>query len=220
MDSSSLQEKEPLRNPVRSVPSAAPAYSVRAGGVPEWWRRSWGRALRGWVGPMGNHVVRSSPVGLSRRAVAALASVALIGLGLGFVAGPVSPAAADNAIATITVGTAPFGVAVNPVTNRIYVANHDSNTVTVIDGVTQRRRHDHRRDPPASGRGQPGDRQDLRGQPRQQHRHRYRRDHQRDHHGPCRQPANGHRRQPGDEQDLRRPTHGSSVTVIDGATNT
>ena len=43
---------------------------------------------------------------------------------------------ADNAVATITVGTHPQAVAVNPVTDKIYVANRDSNTVTVIDGTT------------------------------------------------------------------------------------
>ena len=30
----------------------------------------------------------------------------------------------------------PVGVAVNPVTNKIYVANYTSNNVTVIDGAT------------------------------------------------------------------------------------
>ena len=33
-------------------------------------------------------------------------------------------------------GTEPCGVAVNPVTNKIYVANQGSNNVTVIDGAT------------------------------------------------------------------------------------
>ena len=35
-------------------------------------------------------------------------------------------------------------MAVNPVTNKIYVANHGSNNVTVIDGATQRHHHGHR----------------------------------------------------------------------------
>jgi len=42
----------------------------------------------------------------------------------------------NNLISTITVGTGPYGIAVNPNTNKIYVANLDSNTVSVIDGLT------------------------------------------------------------------------------------
>src|SRR6266568_4061391 len=38
--------------------------------------------------------------------------------------------------ATVPVGTTPYAVAVNPVSNKIYVANSGSNNVTVIDGVT------------------------------------------------------------------------------------
>ncbi len=41
-----------------------------------------------------------------------------------------------SVIKTITVGTTPMGVAVNSYNNRIYVANKDSNTVSVIDGST------------------------------------------------------------------------------------
>ena len=33
-------------------------------------------------------------------------------------------------------GSEPEGVAVNPTTNRIYVANYDSNNVSVIDGAS------------------------------------------------------------------------------------
>jgi DNA-binding beta-propeller fold protein YncE len=38
--------------------------------------------------------------------------------------------------ATISVGTAPKAVAVNTVTNKVYVANYSSANVTVIDGIT------------------------------------------------------------------------------------
>ncbi len=48
----------------------------------------------------------------------------------------VSTARADTVTATIPVGTNPDGMAVNPVSNKIYVANSRSNTVTVIDGAT------------------------------------------------------------------------------------
>ncbi len=44
--------------------------------------------------------------------------------------------AAQQVIDTIPVGTGPFGTAVNPATNKIYVANLSSNNVTVIDGTT------------------------------------------------------------------------------------
>ena len=40
----------------------------------------------------------------------------------------------NNSTATVTAGTSPQAVAVNPVTNKIYVANLSSNNVTVIDG--------------------------------------------------------------------------------------
>lgn len=37
---------------------------------------------------------------------------------------------------TVTVGSSPRAVAINPATNKIYVANYASNSVTVIDGAT------------------------------------------------------------------------------------
>ncbi|MBJ8113991.1 YVTN family beta-propeller repeat-containing protein, partial [Bacillus cereus group sp. N6] len=40
----------------------------------------------------------------------------------------------NGVIATITVGTGPDDIAVNKITNKIYVANYGSNTVSVIDG--------------------------------------------------------------------------------------
>jgi YVTN family beta-propeller protein len=49
---------------------------------------------------------------------------------------PFKPSAASPAvIATVTVGSHPEGIDINPTTNRIYVANRDSNNVSVIDGV-------------------------------------------------------------------------------------
>src|SRR6266481_9903228 len=41
----------------------------------------------------------------------------------------------QTAVATIPAGTNPLAAAVNPVTNKIYVANQGSNYVTVIDGA-------------------------------------------------------------------------------------
>ena len=39
-------------------------------------------------------------------------------------------------IATVAVGTTPIAVAANPVTHKVYVVNHGSNSVTIIDGTT------------------------------------------------------------------------------------
>jgi YVTN family beta-propeller protein len=47
-----------------------------------------------------------------------------------------SSARAQTVTATVPVGTSPRAVAVNPQTNKIYVANSFSNNVTVIDGAT------------------------------------------------------------------------------------
>ena len=43
---------------------------------------------------------------------------------------------ATNSTTTVTVGNAPSGVAVNPITNKVYVANQNDATVSVIDGAT------------------------------------------------------------------------------------
>jgi YVTN family beta-propeller protein len=43
---------------------------------------------------------------------------------------------AQTVTATLAVGTTPLSVAVNPVTNNVYVANYGSNTVRAIDGAT------------------------------------------------------------------------------------
>ena len=45
-------------------------------------------------------------------------------------------APAQKVAATVAVGTTPIAIAVNPVTNKIYVANQNSSSVTVIDGAT------------------------------------------------------------------------------------
>jgi YVTN family beta-propeller protein len=46
------------------------------------------------------------------------------------------PARADWVTATVVTGTNPYAVAVNPTTNKIYVANYGSASVTVVDGAT------------------------------------------------------------------------------------
>lgn len=40
-----------------------------------------------------------------------------------------------KAATTVSVGTNPFAVAVNPVTNKTYVPNYYGHSVTVVDGV-------------------------------------------------------------------------------------
>jgi YVTN family beta-propeller protein len=46
-------------------------------------------------------------------------------------------AEAESVATTIEAGAYPKAVAVNPVTNRIYVANMNSQNVTVIDGASK-----------------------------------------------------------------------------------
>lgn len=47
-----------------------------------------------------------------------------------------APVTAQSVVATIGAGNRPVATAVNPVTNKIYVANTGSNSVTVIDGAS------------------------------------------------------------------------------------
>src|SRR5579871_4280259 len=54
-----------------------------------------------------------------------------------FLTVPVTDATSNpRVVAAIGLGNSPFGVAVDPVTNTLYVANTISNTVSVIDGAT------------------------------------------------------------------------------------
>ena len=46
------------------------------------------------------------------------------------------PAQSQRVTATLSAGTSPWSAAVNPVTNKIYVTNDGSSSVTVIDGAT------------------------------------------------------------------------------------
>lgn len=60
----------------------------------------------------------------------------LLLLGLGAPHALAAKSAVKNVIATVAAGADPRAVAVNPATNRIYVANETSGDVTVIDGAT------------------------------------------------------------------------------------
>jgi YVTN family beta-propeller protein len=60
---------------------------------------------------------------------------------LGFAIGglllvPLQGTYAQSIVTNITVGAAPRGVATNPTTNRVFVANNGPDTVSIIDGVT------------------------------------------------------------------------------------
>jgi len=46
------------------------------------------------------------------------------------------PTAAQTLVTTVTAGAYPVAIAVNPTTNKIYVVNQNSNSITVIDGTT------------------------------------------------------------------------------------
>src|SRR5215471_21261687 len=69
---------------------------------------------------------------LIRRSAPFLAATTIL---LGLMAIPV---AGQIVTATPSTGTAPDAVALNPVTNKIYVANASTGDVTVIDGATNR----------------------------------------------------------------------------------
>jgi YVTN family beta-propeller protein len=71
------------------------------------------------------------PITLQRLVVQAALLIAVLGAA-------VIPqrAMADTALPAINVGTLPSAIAVNAATNKIYVANTNSNNVTVIDGAT------------------------------------------------------------------------------------
>jgi YVTN family beta-propeller protein len=59
------------------------------------------------------------------------ASIFLFSLGI-----LVQTASADSIISTISVGSGPTDVAVNPTTNMIYVINYNDNTISAINGTT------------------------------------------------------------------------------------
>src|ERR1700730_10781594 len=44
-------------------------------------------------------------------------------------------ATAQKVIATVDVGNTPIAVAANPITHKVYVVNHGSNSVTIINGT-------------------------------------------------------------------------------------
>src|SRR5260370_33234665 len=56
-----------------------------------------------------------------------------------------APANGQTVTATVGVGTGPDAMAINPVTNKVYLANYNSNNVTVIDGANNNAT------PPSSG---------------------------------------------------------------------
>ncbi len=67
-----------------------------------------------------------------------------------------------NIVATIKTGLNPAGIAVNPVTNRIYAVNQVDGSCSVIDGATRQRHRHHQGRQLSPDRGdQHHDQQDL-----------------------------------------------------------
>ena len=93
------------------------------------------------------------------------------------IAACVGTAAADWVTTTVSAGTSPQFASVNPVTNKVYVANRTSNNVTVIDGATNDLQP--HGGGPVRRRGEPGDQQGLRGELQQRLRDGHRRRDQR-----------------------------------------
>src|SRR5207245_8581547 len=61
----------------------------------------------------------------------------LVVIQIALIAAAISQGAwAQLVTATVATGNGPFAEALNPVTNKIYVVNQNSNSVTVIDGAT------------------------------------------------------------------------------------
>jgi YVTN family beta-propeller protein len=77
-----------------------------------------------------------SPIKLSVLSIPALALLTLATPGLATPSWFSRPLLAQSVVTTIPVGAGPVGVAVNPWTDRVYVANEGSGNVSVIDGRT------------------------------------------------------------------------------------
>ena len=140
---------------------------------------------------------------------AALAGVLAAGVGLGATqpAGAATRASAQPPVVTqtILVGSGPNGVAISPMTGRIYIADGNDDTIPASTARQNRHQHHRCRQRSGRGRGQPADRQNLRHKQlgrnglgdQRPDRHRHQHDH-------GRRSAGGGRGQPGDRQDLRR----------------
>jgi YVTN family beta-propeller protein len=90
----------------------------------------WFDCRAGWQLPQSSK--HTSLKGRVRRFSAAIG----VFIGILSLCGPIGFASAQTATAAVTTGSRPFSVAVNPLTNKVYVANAGSNNVTVIDGAT------------------------------------------------------------------------------------
>ena len=87
-----------------------------------------------------NQMVGGIGIGGSQPRIAANPATGRVYTTVGFNSGGsevrVHDGSSNTFIKTITVGSSPSGVAVNSFTNRVYVANSGSNTVSVIDGAS------------------------------------------------------------------------------------
>ena len=94
-----------------------------------------------WSSASGQSVIRASglltAVGNGSDTITATyGQIAFGGMAASAAAAAVVDTDRQTVTATIPVGQAPIGAAVNPLTNKIYIANSGSNNVTVIDGFT------------------------------------------------------------------------------------
>src|SRR5690554_1200874 len=85
---------------------------------------------------MGIYVKRNYGKDIVQKLKSGLASLLVICLLMTALLVAPSSASADTRLDDVDAGDQPVAVAINPVTNKIYVANSSGDTVTVIDGAT------------------------------------------------------------------------------------
>ena len=110
-------------------------------------------------------------------------------------------------------------MAVNPVTNKIYIANHGNDSVTVIDGATNATSTVPAGNYPRGGSREPGHEQNLRRQLWQQQRDSDRWRNERHEHGGRRETPIEVAVNPVTNKIYVANNSSNNVTVIDGATN-
>ena len=91
---------------------------------------------QGTAGARPRHRIRTSGDGLRRGWLAVPVVAGALALAAPATASAATAAATPTVTATIPAGNDPEGVATNPLTDTIYVANDSDNTVSVINGKT------------------------------------------------------------------------------------
>src|SRR4051812_14639589 len=75
-------------------------------------------------------------MGVSQATLSVMLAFVLLSMGGALPVGAASPSDPLYEVTTIGVGMFPYSVAVNPLTNAIYVTNGGEGTISVIDGAT------------------------------------------------------------------------------------